>query len=446
MPKIVSLKTRLIQTSLISSIVAGGIALLLFFLISVYQTMQMQDEIMDEVSDMLLIADLTSNAGQQVDELSEQFDIQYQLLHHQQVLTQSEDFHATINKDQIFLDLDHHYGFIWENHQLWRSYVIEDEKTGIQTLVLQPFTERFKDLLHSIAVYSFLLLSLWVLQWLMLRILIKRQFRVVEQLSKEISEKHADDLHPIQSKASELKEFQPIILQLNHLLARLDQSQAAEQRFTSDASHELRSPLSAIQMRLQLLQRKHPELHTDLNTIQTDVKRGTQVLENLILLARLDPEHADRLPKTHFKLDDLLEELIHSFTPFFDEKQIQISLNLHPKTATFDLFANRELLFICIRNLLDNAIRYSPMHSTIEIDIEVKQNQIALQINNPGDILTTETMQRLGERFYRVLGTQTQGSGLGLSICKKIVDLHHGHLQFLARPTGGMNVSCTFPI
>ena len=94
--------------------------------------------------------------------------------------------------------------------------------------------------------------------------------------------------------------MQPIIRQLNAMLSRLEKSLAAEQRFTADASHELRSPLSAIQMRLQVLKRKYQEdaqLRQALQMIQNDVNRGTQILENLLLLARLDPEHAEQLPK-----------------------------------------------------------------------------------------------------------------------------------------------------
>ena len=455
MSKIISLQTKLVKTSLISSIIAGMIALFLFILISIYQAMQVQDEIMDEIADMLLISDLTSNAGQQVDELSEQFDIQYQLLHDKLVLTQSEDFHSTISKQQIFLDLDHHYGFIWENNQLLRSYLITDTPSNTQVLVVQPLAERFKELFHSVFAYSLILLTLWLLQWLMLYILMKRQFKVVHQLSADIAQKHADDLNPIDSKASELKELQPIILQLNQLLQRLDQSLTAEQRFTSDASHELRSPLSAIQMRLQLLQRKHPNLADEFNIIQTDVNRGTQVLENLLLLARLDPEQADHLPKTKFQLDILLQELQQNLRLFANAKRVNFIQNIDFESKKYELEANQDLIFICIRNLLDNAIRYSPENRNIQIQLthhnigqlsQNTKNQIRLSIENEGEILNQETINRLGERFYRVLGTKTQGSGLGISISKKIIDLHDGSLEFYALPNGGLRVICYLPI
>ena len=93
MSKAISLQTRLIKTSLFSSMLAGVLALLLFVGISLYQTMQVQDQIMDEIADMLLISDVSTSSGQQVDELSDEFDIQYQLKDQQQVLSESENFH-----------------------------------------------------------------------------------------------------------------------------------------------------------------------------------------------------------------------------------------------------------------------------------------------------------------------------------------------------------------
>lgn len=447
MSKVVSLQTRLIKTSLLSSIAAGSIALLFFIMTSTYHTMQVQDEIMDEISDMLLIADLTSNSGQQVDELSDEFDIQYQLRHKHQVLTQSEDFHFDENAHILFASLDEHYGFVWHNGHLWRSYTAQDQQTNMQAFVLQPLTERFEKLLNSIIFYSSVLLILWIMQWLILHFLIKRQFKVINQLSTQIAEKHADDLKPIRSQASELKELQPIIFQLNNLLQRLDHALVAEQRFTADASHELRSPLSAIQMRLQLLQRKYPNMENDFKPIQADIKRGTHVLENLLLLARLDPENAENLPKTVFNVEDLIQELLLSLKPVAEEK----NLHLEFKTFTHELsktqiYANRDLIFICFRNLIDNAIRYSPTNADIYLELENHQNCVTFAVKNGGEILDTDTTNRLGERFYRALGTQTQGSGLGLSICKKIIHLHHGQIIFSALPEGGLQVRCILPV
>lgn len=438
--KMVSLQSKLVKTSLISSVVAGCVALFLFAVISAYQTMQVQDEIMDEISDMLLIADLTSPSGQQIDELSDQFDIQYRLSNQQQVLTQSEDFHLDQQYYSLIEVAHGNYGLIWQKGQLWRSYAGEDENSLMQVLILQPLEERFQDLLHNFVGYALVLMLVWLMQWIMLHFLIKRQFSVIHQLSTQISAKNADDLSPVQTDEVELKELQPMLSQLNRLLQRLDQSLQAEQRFTADASHELRSPLSAIQMRLQLLQRKYPERAADFSQMQQDVSRGIQILENLLLLARLDPEHAENLPKTYFSMQESVEEAIQALHLFAKEKHIQ----LHWQAAADlqgQILANQQLIFTCVRNLVDNAIRYTPEHGQVYITLQQQPQYLALIVENEGQGMDTESLARLGERFYRALGSKTQGSGLGLSICSKIVELHQGKIQFEQSQYGGLKVS-----
>ena len=102
-------------------------------------------------------------------------------------------------------------------------------------------------------------------------------------------------------------------------------------------------------------------------------------------------------------------------------------------------------MFSCFRNLMDNAIRYTPSHGKIEITVQEQHDHVIVVIENTGTGLTQELIQHFGERFYRVLGTQTQGSGLGLSICKKIVALHHGEIQFSPSTLGGLKVRlCLF--
>lgn len=443
MANLVSLQSKLVKTSLFSSMVAGMLALLLFVAISLYQTMQVQDQLMDEVSDMLLISDVTRAAGQQVDELSDEFDIQYLLKDQHQVLTQSKDFyiekHSKAFDDNWILG----YHFIWQDQQLWRTYVAEDSELKMSVWVMQPIGQRFKELAQNMLLYGVILILLWLLQWGILHYSVKRQFKIIHQLSKDIAEKNADDLAPIQQKAPQLKELQPMVWQLNQLLQRLQQSLLAEQRFTADASHELRSPLSAIQMRLQVLKRKYPDLSQDLVSMQNDVNRGTQVLENLLLLARLDPTNTSQLPKTQVNLQLLVKEVLGALQPFSLEKKTDI--NSQVESQLF-ILANEKLLFSCLRNLIDNAIRYTPINGQVMIQIYQHEDKIMIRIDDNGQGVTPEVLTHLGERFYRVLGTKTQGSGLGISICKKIIDLHQGDISFSQSSYGGLSVLLQLPL
>lgn len=443
MLKTVSLQTKLIKTSLFSSILTGLLALLLFVLISLYQTMQVQDQIMDEIADMLLIADITTHSGQQVDELSDEFDIQYQLKDQQHILTESKEFPLEQQNSKLQTQVSNGYRYIWQDQQLWRMYSAEDAELNMSVTMLQPVGERFKELAQNVMGYSLVLILLWFMQWMILHFAVKRQFKVIQQLSKNIAEKNADDLAPIQQQEPELKELQPMVLQLNQLLQRLKQSLLAEQRFTADASHELRSPLSAIQMRLQVLKRKYPDLNQDLVSIQNDVSRGTQVLENLLLLARLDPTNTNQLPKIDVNLQAMVSDVIQALQPFALEKNIQITTHI---ADDLSIFANEKLIFTCMRNLVDNAIRYAGQGGHVFIDVQQTNQSVVMTIADDGQALTEDILQRLGERFYRALGTKTQGSGLGLSICQKIMQLHTGEIHFSKSGYGGLQVTLQLPL
>ncbi|WP_180048424.1 MULTISPECIES: HAMP domain-containing sensor histidine kinase [unclassified Acinetobacter] len=435
----VSLQKTLVKTSVLSSMIAGLLALVLLFAVSIYQTMQLQDEIMDEAADMLLLQDISSGAGEQVDELTEQFKMHYQLRLGQQTLTETEDFPlapATITQQE------EGFSFVWANQRLWRVYVASDDDLSV--LMTQKMNVRFQEIWATGLGYAAILILLWLIQWGIVHFAIHKQFRSLQALSAQIAQKHVQDLSPVQSTQPELLELQPMVQQLNRLLSRLEHSLEAEQRFTSDASHELRSPLSAIQMRLQVLKRKYqdqPQLAEDLAQIQRDVNRGTQVLENLLLLARLDPAHLQDLPITGVDLQKLVLDVLEALAPFSLEKQIKPRLQLQPAIIQ----ASPELLYTCIRNLIDNAIRYATQQGEVVVSITCKAEQVQLCIENNGQEVSDEVLQRLGERFYRALGTQTQGSGLGISICKKIISLHQGQLQFSRSALGGLLVKLSLP-
>ena len=164
--KVISLQQRLIKTAMLGSIFAGLIALLSLLGFSIYQTMSVQDKIMDEISDMLLVSDLNHYSGTQLDELSEEFDIQYQLKFQQQTLTQSTEFELSDFQQVQHLTDTSEYGFFWANSQLWRSYYVEKEQGKITAWVVQPLTQRFEHVWQIFLIYSDVLIFLWLLQWL----------------------------------------------------------------------------------------------------------------------------------------------------------------------------------------------------------------------------------------------------------------------------------------
>ncbi|WP_017387984.1 sensor histidine kinase [Acinetobacter calcoaceticus] len=440
-----SLQSQLVKTTMWSSIVVGLLALSLLTIFSIYHNMSVQDEIMDEISDTLLVSDLSQYSMKQFDELSDEFDIQYELLDTGQVLTHSHSYQHELFEQG---NLSEGFSYFWFDGQLWRSLATQQEDSQLQVEVFQPMSTRIEEVLKALAGYSGLMVLFWLLQWVIVSWRTEQQLAALNLLSKRIAQKTASNLEPIQDP-DVITEIQPVIDALNQLLARLQRALVAEQRFTADASHELRSPLSAIKMRLQVLQRKYqyvPELHQDFERIQEDVSRSTKILENLLLLARLEPNEAEQpqLPKTVIDLNYLLARVIETVNLDAEAKQMLIKTNtLSTETKTF---ANEELLFIAFRNLFDNAIRYSPTLGSIHVEISQHEQQIKVSIEDTGNGVDDEVLLRLGQRFFRVLGTQQQGSGLGISITRKIIELHNGELHFMHAEQGGLRVEVNLPL
>lgn len=420
---------------MLSSILAGVLAWVILLSVSAYQSMQMHDTWMQNISEQLL-GDITQDQNQHIDDLSQTYDIQYQLRYQDEIFTHSHDSQwiDTLPKEQ-----KQGFSYAWHDGQVLRVW--SNEEDGLTSYVIQPIQSRVDDLTEVGLGFATILLVLWFMQWLLLRWIIQRQLAPLTKISASIAAKSAQDLTRIVAPDPEIQELQPIVSQLNSMLQRVEQALTAEQRFTADASHELRSPLSAIQMRLQVLQRKHAQneqLQQDIKVLQADVSRGVQVLENLLLLARLDPEQAQQLDCQNFNLLASIEQVQSSL--IWQEKSIHWDVQV---ASEQQICMNAELWKICLRNLIDNAIRYTPEQGQIRIISQQHNNMLQLLIENTGSGLNDEIMQRLGERFYRVLGTKTQGSGLGLSICQRIMDLHDQQINFEISSLGGLKVVMT---
>ena len=430
--KAISLQKQLIKNALLSSIIAGVIGYVCLIGLSTYQTMTLHDEFMGEISEYLL-GNVNQAKGNQIDELSKEFDIHYVLYLNNKILTTSNEEHFIHQKKPE----QQGYRFEYQSGEIYRIFTAQND--GLQVEIVQPLDKRFDEIWQSILSFGLILLVLWLIQFIILYFVVKWQLKPLHKISREIAEKSAQDLTPIQNTQPKIEELQPIIYQLNRMLSRVDQALSAEQRFTADASHELRSPLSAIHLRLQVLKRKYrayEDLMVDLQPIQTDIVRGTQVLENLLLLARLDPTSSieNEIEKINLKI--VIQEVLKTFEQMIEQKNLNIQLNIEELWV----FVHPSLMQIALRNLVENALKYTPEHGEIFIQTKMDQQNYMIKIENSGNGISTESMQRLGERFYRVLGTQTQGSGLGLSIAEKIIVLHQGHLRLEPSTRGGLKV------
>ena len=183
-------------------------------------------------------------------------------------------------------------------------------------------------------------------------------------------------------------------------------------------------------------------IEADLQRLREDVARTTALVENLLQLARLDPELADALVSDTIDVQGLLDDVVRVCAPQAATKNIAISVHCRVATMT----GNRDALLTALRNLVHNGISYGRMDGKVDIAAESAKDVIRLTVRDDGDGVAEVDRQRLTQRFFRVLGSGVQGSGLGLSIVARVVELHHGDLQFGSGLDGrGLGVVLALP-
>jgi len=273
--------------------------------------------------------------------------------------------------------------------------------------------------------------------------LIGRVLKPLRRTAAAIAAKTPDDLAQV-ATAGQPREVLPIVQALNGVLGRLDSALQAERRFTADAAHELRTPLAGLHMHVQLLQRQHPqpELAAPFQKLRQDIARVTALVDSLLTLARLDPLARTQLVRQPVPLAPLLERLVAAHAPEAQWRGIGLSL----RCALDTVAADPAMLEIALRNLVDNALRYCPAGSRVEIEALPHEGGGRIAVRDDGPGVDDASRRRLSERFFRVLGQGQSGSGLGLSIVKRIADLHGIALGFGDGLDGrGLGVLLDFP-
>ena len=278
---------------------------------------------------------------------------------------------------------------------------------------------------------------------ILLALAIGRGLRPLNRLAGEVGARDPDRLEPI-GLGHAPKEVRPLLNQLNALFERIKTSLENERRFTADASHELRTPIAAIRTQAQVAQAAADpgERRHALEQVIAGCDRTTRLTEQLLTLARLD---AAPFFHCHTKADlpEAARQVLADLGPSAYAKHIELNLDT-PRSVTID--CDEALLQVLIRNLVDNAIRYSPPESQIQVVIVSERSGARLQVVDQGPGIPEEEKQRVLDRFYRVLGSDSSGSGLGLSIVGRIVNLLKAKLDLSTGPHGsGLMVTIEFP-
>ena len=229
----------------------------------------------------------------------------------------------------------------------------------------------------------------------------------------------------------------------NKMLDRLETSFEMEKRFASDASHELRTPVSVIlaQAEFSLEKERQPEEYIDsLEVIKRQGKRMNQLIGNMLSYTRLE-QRIDNYPFEKLDFSVLVSDLCSDMTPL-RINDISLEYSVEPGIM---INGNAELLARMLQNLLENAYKYGGQSGNTKVTLSLKGNNIKLLVEDDGIGIAEDQLEQIFDRFFRVSNKSSiTGSGLGLSIVKKIVDMHSGNIDVSSKEGLGTTFTITF--
>lgn len=323
------------------------------------------------------------------------------------------------------------------NGQQWRVLTRWDANHEFMIQVAEPLAGRealarhitLKMLLPTFIALPVLALLIWFG--------VGTGLRPLQQLKQEVKQRTANRLEPV-SLNEVPEEIEPFVKALNDLFLRLKEAFEVEKRFTADAAHELRTPLAALKIQAQVALRSKvdEERSSALKNVLHGVDRATRLVEQMLSLARVDPDTA-AVDYRQFDLRSLIVSVMVDLEPLAKEKRIELTLEKgFAHNDACSVLGDEAQLSLLLRNLLDNAIRYTPAGGSVSVDV-LDTDAVTLVVKDTGPGILESERENVMQRFYRVSGSGEEGSGLGLSIVRRIAELHGIRLEFDDNEAGG---------
>ncbi len=313
------------------------------------------------------------------------------------------------------------------NGEAWRTYSFVDESQGLTIRAGEPYRPRDHLTQHVIVKTLYpVILGLPVVM-LLIWIAVGRGLTPLRRLASQVHERDPENLTRIHAPYAP-DEVKPLIGELNSLLETLEQKIDTERRFIGDAAHELRTPLAGLRAHAEVAigARNGGERMRALTHIVEGVDRASHLVNQLLTLSRLDESAlvADQV----VDLGDVLRTVLADLCPAAKEKSITL-VSAGGMDGNCPTHANAEAIYILFRNLVDNAIRYSPADTKVSVALKLRQNTWFITITDEGPGIPIADQDRVFDRFHRRSKLDTYGTGLGLSIVKRVVDLHDGAIS-----------------
>jgi two-component system, OmpR family, sensor kinase len=321
----------------------------------------------------------------------------------------------------------------------WRTYSVATRERVIQVAQPVDIRERLaaraagRSVLPLLLLTPFAALAIW---WLA-----ASNLAPLERLAREVRTRDARSLAPVPTRGLP-DEVAPLASALNALLDRLRSSLDSQRAFVADAAHELRSPLTALKLQLELLRRAgDAETRESARAaIGEGIARASRLVEQLLALARAEPDAA--VPPERVDLAAAARQALAETAPFAESRAVELEL-IAPAPAF--VVGDAVALGHLVRNLADNAARYSPPGSRVEVQVRSEAGAVVLEVDDSGPGIPPGEHERVFDRFYRRADAGESGSGLGLAIVRSVARAHGASVALGTSALGGLHVAVRFP-
>lgn len=288
------------------------------------------------------------------------------------------------------------------------------------------------DIIKGVILPQFIILPIALaLVWFAL----SRGLSPLAELQQRIRARRPDDLSPIES-GQVPEEISPLVRSLNDMLERLSQSIEMQKRFIADAAHQMKTPLAGMRMQSELALREtdSTEIHRSLEQLSKSSESATRLVNQLLALARTENQTPEAKPFVPLELSELARSVVQDWvqTSFAHRIDLGFEQPGHPIMVLGNPVTLREML----GNLIDNALRYTPEGGsvTVRVRADVVEEQAILEVEDTGLGIPPAERSHVFERFYRILGSNVEGSGLGLSIVREIALQHSAQIDIFNNP------------
>jgi len=322
----------------------------------------------------------------------------------------------------------------------WRVFGVQARRQVIQ--VAQPIVVRSEQAarlaLRTLLPFAWFVPFLGVAIWF----LVGLSLRPLDRLAGNVEARDPASLQPLPA-ASLPAEARPLVASLNTLLGRLNSVLQRERAFIADAAHELRTPMTALRLQVEAVGRATDpgERAQAVQQLAAGVERSSRLVEQLLSLARQDPG----IERAHspVALDRIAAEVIAEMVPVADRKSVDVGLDDSPPVQ---VQGDEESLKTLLRNLIDNAIRYTPPGGSVDVALSATPNHVQLRVTDSGPGIHPADRARVFDRFVRLPNSGPIGSGLGLAIVRTIAEAHGARVELGEGPSGrGLAVTVSFP-